>query len=147
VEATRKFIQIVRFILAGAVVMYLFVVLRLPSSATANPIILRALTFLAVSMAILILVMRRIQVLPAEAILRTQPQDKKALARLRQGYLITYTLSLSIALYGLVLHFFGFSIFQVAPFFITGFGLILFYGPKAIPISTLPTQSGPITPR
>jgi hypothetical protein len=147
VESTRKFIQTVRFILAAAVVMYVFVVLRLPSSAKPNPMILRALAALAVLITILIFVMRRIQVSPAEEILRDQPQDAKALARLRQGYLITYTLSLSIALYGVVLHFLGFSGSQVAPFFVAGFALILFHGPKVIPNGGFPPQSGPITPR
>ncbi|MGA2856602.1 MAG: hypothetical protein ABSE40_07020 [Candidatus Sulfotelmatobacter sp.] len=146
-EAARKFIQTVRFILAGAVVMYALVILRLPSSATSKPIMLRALTVVAVSMTILIFVMRRIQVFPAEAILQIRPEDAKALARWRQGYLVTYALSLSIALYGLVLHFLGFSLSQVVPFFIAGFALILFLGPRAIPDSASPPQSGPITPR
>lgn len=146
-EATRKFIQTVRSILAGAIVMYVFVVLRLPSSATPKPIVFKAVTLLAVSITILIFVLRRLQVSPAEAILRTQPEDAKALARLRLGYLVIYTLSLSIALYGVVLHFLGFSGSQVAPFFIAGFALILFYGPKVIPNSGFPPQSGPITPR
>lgn len=145
-EETREFIQTVRFILAGAIVMYVLVVLRLPSSATANPTILRALTVVAVAITILIFIMRRLQVFPAEAILQAQPHDKKALARLRQGYLVTYVLSLSIALYGLVLHFLGFSMSRVAPFFLAGFALILFLGPRAVPSSTLPPQSGPITP-
>jgi hypothetical protein len=145
--ATRKFIQTVRFLLAGAIVIYGWVVFRIPSSAIPNSILLRALTVVAVSMVILIFVMRRIQVLPAEAILQTQPQDAKALARLRLGYLITYTLSLSIALYGLVLHFLGFSIAQIAPFFIAGFALIVFFGPKINADSSFPPQSGPITSR
>ena len=90
-EGTRKFINTVRFILAGTIVMYALVVLRLPSSsATPSPIILRALTVLAVLMTILIFVMRRVQVFPAEEILQSQPQDAKALGRLRLGYLITY---------------------------------------------------------
>ncbi|MGA8341224.1 MAG: hypothetical protein WB781_04735, partial [Candidatus Sulfotelmatobacter sp.] len=84
-EGTRKFINTVRFILAGTIVMYALVVLRLPSSATPSPIILRALTVLAVLMTILIFVMRRIQVFPAEEILQSQPQDAKALGRLRLG--------------------------------------------------------------
>jgi hypothetical protein len=147
VEATRKFIPTVRFILAGAILMYVFAVLRLPSSATPNLIVFKAVTLMAVSMTILIFVRGRLQVFPAEAIVRDQPQDAKALARLRQGYLVTYTLSLSIALYGVGLHFLGFSRSQVAPFFIAGFLLILFYGPKVIPNSGFPPQSGPITPR
>lgn len=127
--------------------MYAFVVFRLPSHATANPIILRALTVVAISIVILIFVMRRIQVLPAESVLQINPEDAKGLARWRQGYLVTYTLSLSIALYGLVLHFFGFPLSKVAPFFLAGFALIVFFGPRAIPGSAFPSQSGPITPR
>jgi hypothetical protein len=145
--ATLKFIQTVRFVLAGAVVMYAFVIFRLPSSAKPNPTMLRALTVVAVSVAILIFVMRRIQVLPAEAILQGQPQDAKALARLRQGYLVTYALSLSIALYGVVLHFVGFSMSQIAPFFVAGFALIVFLGPKITAQSEFPPQSGSTTPR
>jgi hypothetical protein len=144
-NAARKFIQTVRFILLGAIVVYGMLVLRLPSSATSKPIVVQALTVVAVSLVILLFVMRRIQVLPAEAILQEQPQNAKALARWRQGYLVSYILSLSIALYGLVLHFLGFSISQVAPFFVAGTALILFLGPKVIPNST--SQSEPIVPR
>ena len=132
-EAARRFIQIVRFVFAGAVAIYAFIVLWLPSSATPKPILLRALTVVAVSIVIIIFVMRRIQVLPVESTLERLPQDAKTLIRWRQGYIVTYCLSLSIALYGLALHFFGFSTSQVAPFFIAGFALILFFGPKAIP--------------
>lgn len=145
-EATRRFIQIVRFVLLGAIVVYGLLVSRLPSKATPKPVILQVITVLAVSLVVLLLVMRRIQVAPAEARLEKQPQDVKALARWRQGYLVTYTLSLSIALYGLVLHFLGFPVSRVAPFFLAGVALILFFGPKVIPNSP-PPQSGPVTPR
>jgi hypothetical protein len=146
-EAARKFIQTIRFVLAGAIAIYALMVLRLPSSATPKPITLRALTVVAVSIVILIFVMRRIQVLPTEAILEKQPQDAKALARWRQGYIVTYALRLSIALYGLVLHFFGFPTSQVAPFFVAGFVLILFLGPRTVPIGAFPPQSDPPLPR
>jgi hypothetical protein len=43
-EATRKFIQIVRFVLLGAIVIYGLIVFRLPSSATPKPIVLQAIT-------------------------------------------------------------------------------------------------------
>ena len=147
VEASRKFIQTVRFILAVAVVMYLLVILRLHSSAKANPIILRAIGLVAITEAILIFVLRRIQTLPLEALLENQSQDAKVLFRWRQSYLVNYCLSLSIALYGLVLHFLGFTLPQIAPFFIAGFALIAFLGPRAVPSSTQPSQSGRIVPR
>lgn len=53
-EAARKTIQIMRFVFAGTVVIYLFVIFRLPSAATPNPIIHRALTVLCVTLAIVI---------------------------------------------------------------------------------------------
>jgi len=127
--------------------MYLLVVLRLPSSATPNPIIHRTLTALCVALAVVIFVIRKMQVLPAEEILQSQPQDAKALARWRLGYIVIYALSLSIALYGLALHFLGFSMSRVAPFLLAGFVLILFFGPMAVPNTTFTEQSGPITPR
>ena len=133
-EAARKFVQTVRFIFLGTIVIYGLIVFRLPSSATPKPVVLQSITVLAVSIVALLFVMRRIQVHSAEATLEKLPQDAKALGRWRQGHLVTYTLSLSIALYGLVLHFLGFSVSQVAPFFILGTALILFLGPRSIPI-------------
>ena len=56
-EATRKFIQTVRFVLVAAVVMYLLVILRLPSSAASNPSVLRVLGAVALIQTIIIFVM------------------------------------------------------------------------------------------
>jgi hypothetical protein len=127
--------------------MYLVVILRLPSSAATSPVMRRALGAVAIAETVLIFALRKVWVLPIEARLESQPQDPKALIRWRQGYLAIYSISLSIALYGLVLHFLGSSLPQVLPFFLAGILLILFLGPRAIPdISPLP-QSRPITPR
>lgn len=147
-EAARKIIQIIRFALAAFVVMYLFVILRLPSSVTPNPIVHRALTMLCVALVIVIFVLRRTLVSWAEETLRRQPQDAMALARWRVGYVVIYALSLSIALYGLALHFMGFSTSAVTPFLLAGIALILFFRPMAVPgNATITEQSGPITPR
>lgn len=144
-QAARKFIQIIRFALAGAVVMYLLVILRIPSTAKPNFVLLRAFGFLAIVDVILVFVMRRILVFPAEAVLQNQPEDAKALARWKIGYLITYALSLSIALYGLVLHFFGISLAQVVPLLLASFALFIFLGPK--PIASEASPSAPIVPQ
>jgi len=144
-KATHRFIQTVRFILAGTVVMYALVVWRLPSSATPNPIVLRVIAAVCVSEVVIVFVMRRVQLSPVEAILANQPEDAKALARLRRSYVVTYAISLSIALYGVVLHFLGFSTPEVAPFFFVGLVLILFFRPKALQNNEFPPQSGPLT--
>jgi len=141
-EAARKFIQIVRFVLVAVLVMYVYVVLKIPSKAVPNPVMLRVFTAVSIAIVILIFVMRRVKTLPSEAILARGPQDLKVLSNLRQGYLITYTLSFSIALYGVVLHFLGFPLSQIAPFFTAAFALILYFGPKVVVNPTGVTQSG-----
>lgn len=76
-ESARKIIQIVRFAIAAAIVMYLFIILRIPATAKPNLVLLRGLGFLAVIDVILVFVMRRILIFPAEAVLQNQPQDAK----------------------------------------------------------------------
>ena len=44
-QAARKLIQIIRFALSGAVVIYLFIILRIPSTAKPNLVLLRAFGF------------------------------------------------------------------------------------------------------
>jgi hypothetical protein len=143
-QAARKLIQVVRFALAGAVVMYLFIIVQIPSTAKPSLALLRGLGFLAIVDVILVFVIRRILVFPAEAVLQNQPQDAKALARWKAGYIVTYALSMSIALYGLVLHFFGFPLGQVVPLVLASFALFVFLGPKAMASEV---SSAPIVPQ
>jgi hypothetical protein len=103
----------------------------LPAATAPNILVYRAIALLAVVDVVIIFVCRRMMVQPAEGALAGHPEDPAALARWRTGYLITYALSEAAALYGLVLHFLGFSLVQVAPFLITGFVLILFYAPRS----------------
>ena len=144
-QAARKLIQVIRFALAGAVVMYLFIILRIPSTSKPNLALLRGLGFLAVIDVVFVFVIRRILVFPAEAMLQNQPQDEKALARWKAGYIVTYALGMSIALYGLVLHFFGFPLGQVIPLLLASFALFIFLGPKSLVSEELP--SPPIVPQ
>src|SRR5207245_1070239 len=104
----------------------------IPSTATPNLIILRAVSVLAVMLILTTIVVRRLFVLRSEAALAAQPSDSKALARWRVGYLLTYILSEGIALYGVVLHFLGFALAQVTPFFLTGFVLLVFFCPRGL---------------
>ena len=125
--------------------MYLFIIVQIPSTAKPSLALLRGLGFLAIVDVILVFVIRRILVFPVEAVLRNQPQDAKALARWKAGYIVTYALSMSIALYGLVLHFFGFPLGQVVPLLLASFALFVFLGPKAMASEVSP--SAPIVPQ
>jgi|SRR5271157_3674331 len=132
-QAARRFIQTIRFVMLGSIVAYGYIVWWLPSAAIPNPLLFRVLTALSVTLVVGIFVLRRLQVLPVESVLAVQPDDAKALGRWRQGYIVTYVLSEAIVLYGLVLHFLGFRATKVAPFFVAGFVLILFFRPMALP--------------
>jgi hypothetical protein len=83
-----------------------------------------------------ILVVRRTLVAQSAAFLRSRPDDMATLARWRAGYVMTYALSEAIALFGLVLRMIGFSLSQVAPFYIAGFILLFFFGPRR-PLNSL----------
>jgi hypothetical protein len=55
---------------------------------------------------------------------------------------VTYCLSEAIALYGMVLHFLGFGLSQIVPFFIAGLGLIIFYWPRTTGNREFPPADG-----
>ncbi len=113
-----------------SVVFYVWIIFKTPSSAKPNPTLLYAITAVAVAIVAVLFVFRRMFVARTEASLTEQPDDPKLLLRLRQGYVVTYALSESIVLYGVVLHFVGFRSSQVIPFFIAGFLLMSFLRPK-----------------
>ena len=77
-----------------------------------------------------ILVVRGIIVKPAERALQENPENAVALNRWRAGYIVTFALSEAVALYGVVLRFAGVRFLQVVPFFVAGFILMLFFGPR-----------------
>jgi hypothetical protein len=140
-QSSRRSIQAIRFVMLVSIALYARLVWWLPSSAIPNPLVFRAITAAAVLLVVMIFVMRRIQVTRAEVLLAAQPQDAKLLLRWRAAYLVTYALSEAIVLNGFVLHFLGFALSQVAPFFIAGSALILFLGPKSAPNQEFPTDA------
>lgn len=128
-DSVVTILQIVRFSMLGSIALYAFVALRLASNVTPQPLIFRAITLLAVIMVVLLFVARRILISRSEITLAQASGDTKALMQWRAGHLLTYCFSEAIAIYGLVLHFLGFSLSEVAPFFLAGAILILFFAP------------------
>jgi uncharacterized sodium:solute symporter family permease YidK len=87
---------------------------------------------LAVFMIGAILVVRGIFVKPAERALQENPENAVALNRWRAGYIVSFALSEAVALYGVLLCFVGLRFSQVVPFFVAGFILMLFFGPRRL---------------
>lgn len=131
-EPARRIIQIVRMALLACIVLYAIIVKMLPATGTPNRLVFKVITLISVVLVVTVFAFRRIMVQHAQNTLALQPEDRAALARWRIAYLVLYVLCEAIATYGVMLHFVGFDLTQVAPFFITGFVLILFYSPRTV---------------
>ena len=113
-----------------SIAAYVFVGESVGRVLAPNPTLFYALSFLSISTVGSILVVRRTLVFQSETLLREDPDDLVTLARWRAGYIVTYALCEVLALFGLVLRMLGFSLAQVWPYYISGFVLMLFLGPK-----------------
>jgi hypothetical protein len=95
-----------------------------------NPVLFYVLSLVTITIVGVILVVRRTLVLQSAVALALRPNDAATLGRWRAGHILTYALSEAIAIFGLVLRIVGFSLSQVASFYIAGFILLLFFGPR-----------------
>ena len=77
-----------------------------------------------------IFVVRRTLVLRPAEDLAARPDDSISLSHWKTGYIATYVLCETLALLGLVLRFLGFTFRQSLPFYVAGFVLLLFFGPR-----------------
>src|SRR5689334_23421056 len=74
--------------------------------------------------------MHRLITQRATLVLARNPEDMMALNRWRMAYVIAFTLAISIGLLGLILRFRGFNLGQVAPFYVAGIGMLLYFNPR-----------------
>ncbi len=88
--------------------------------------------FATLSVAIVgaIFVVRRTLVLRAGESLASRPEDRLSLSHWRTGYIATYVLCESLALFGLILRFRGSPVAASVPYYVGGFILLLFFWPR-----------------
>ena len=129
-DSALNMLRILRFALLGAIVLYAALCFHAQVSAIPQPMVFRVISLVGVTEVVIIFFFRRKFVLQTEPLLRSEPFDPAVLARWRAGYIITWALSTSIALYGVVLRYIGFAFNQVCLFLIAGFVLILFFSPR-----------------
>lgn len=95
-----------------------------------NPVLVLVLAMVSCSTVLVAFLLRRTMVFRAAALLGHGPADGAALSRWRSGHIVTFALCESIALYGLVLRICGQTLGQSAPFYLAGFVLMLYFGPR-----------------
>ena len=126
-----KTLRAVQWSMLASVLIYavLVEVVR-PGPRSVDPSLSYIFTTLGVAIVGVIFVVRRTLVLRAAASLATQPDDVLSLSQWRTGYIATYALCEALALFGLVLRFFGCSFQQSLPYYIGGFVLLFFFRPR-----------------
>ena len=131
-EPARKLLQAVRVALLVSIALYVFIGERMGESTAAVPDrnFYFAITLVAITTVGMTFAVRRLFVLRSEVILAEHPEDSAALKRWRTGYIITYTLCETVALFGFVLRFVGFTLSEVTPFYLVGFVLMLLFAPR-----------------
>jgi predicted Co/Zn/Cd cation transporter (cation efflux family) len=82
-----------------------------------------------------IFVVRRTLVLRSAESLASHPDDALTLRHWKSGYIATYALCEALALFGLILRFMGFNFQQSLLYYIGGFVLLFFFGPRE-PVSS-----------
>jgi hypothetical protein len=137
-------LNFVRAALLLAIAAYVFLGETIASrtAVPGNSMMFQVFALVAVVTVAVMFVARRKTIAPAATTLRDHPEDAAALARWRSGYVITYALCEAVALYGFILRMLGFSLTQVAPFYLAAILLMLFYGPRRpAPESQMATPS------
>jgi F0F1-type ATP synthase membrane subunit c/vacuolar-type H+-ATPase subunit K len=130
-DSSLKLLRIVWAALLMAIAGYIVIGERVPSSRpSANPLIFRAIALAAISTVVIIFVVRRVIVTRATQTLGSNPGDQSAFLRWRGGSIAIFALCEAIALYGFVLRMQGFTLSQVAPFYISGLLLMVYFGPR-----------------
>ena len=130
-ESTVRTLRLIQIAMMASIVLYVLIGERIAPIHAPNAALFYALSLVSITTIGIIVVVRRTLVLQSEETLRTRPTDAPALNRWRSGFIVTYALAETQALLGLVLRVLGFSLSQVAPFYVAGFILMIFFSPRA----------------
>ena len=130
-DGSIKLIRVLQGVMLAGIVLYVVLGEAVGSvSRVSNTTMFYVLSMVTVTIVGVILVVRRTLVTQSATALAVRPADAATLGRWRAGYVMTYVLSEAIAVFGLVLRLTGFSLSQVAPFYVAGFILLLFFRPR-----------------
>lgn len=132
-------LRAVQWSMLASILLYAAVGERVgPRVRAVNPAISYLLATASVAIVGVIFVVRRTLVLRAAESLATKPEDILSLNHWRTGYIATYVLCETLALFGLVLRLMGSTLQHSLLFYVGGFVLLFFFAPKqpAMPSST-----------
>jgi hypothetical protein len=80
--------------------------------------------------AVAVVYMKQTKIPQAEAILRTDSEDRVGLEAVRKWYVVALAFSAGVSLYGFALRIMGSTFWQAAIFYVTGIALTLYCTPR-----------------
>lgn len=102
------------------------------SARPVDPTLNYIFTTAGVAIVGVIFVIRRTLVWRSAKTLASHPDDPITLSHWRSGHIATYALCEGLAIFGLILCFLGANFQQSLPFYLGGFVLLLFFGPREL---------------
>ncbi len=129
-DAALRMLRTLRLTLLVFLVFYSALCFWVPAQPTPAPVMFRAIVIVAISEVILIFVFRSKFISQSEPLLAANPDHAATMARWRDGHIVCWALSLSIAFYGVILRYLGFTFSQVLPFLLAGFVLLSVLPPR-----------------
>ncbi|MFZ0761459.1 MAG: hypothetical protein WAM69_16045 [Candidatus Sulfotelmatobacter sp.] len=130
-RGTIRTLRAVQWALLGSIVLYAVVGEVVGSGGRiADPSLSYVFTTAGVAIVGVIFVLRRTLVMRSAESLASHPDDSLVLNHWKSGYIATYALCEALALFGFVLRFMGFNIQQSLPFYLAGFVMLFFFGPR-----------------
>ena len=128
---TIKGLRALRLAMLGSILLYAVLGEVLGSRARVlDPSLSYVFTTAGVAIVGVIFVVRRTLVMRSAESLASHPEDSLSLGHWKSGYIATYALCEGLALFGWILRLMGCSFQQSLPFYIGGFVLLFFFGPR-----------------
>jgi cytochrome b561 len=130
-RGTIRTLRALQWAMLGSILVYAVVGELVGFRArAADPSLSYVFTTAGVAIVGVVFVVRRTLVMRSAENLVSHPDDSLTLNHWKSGYIATYALCDVLALFGLVLRSMGFHFEQCLPFYIGGFVLLFFFGPR-----------------
>jgi hypothetical protein len=130
-KGTLRMLRIVQWTMLGSILVYVVIGEVLgPGGRAVDPSVSYFFSTASVAIVGVIFVVRRTLVLRSAESLAAHPDDAATLSHWKNGYLATYVLCETLALFGLIQRFMGFNLQQSLPYYLGGFVLLFFFGPR-----------------
>jgi F0F1-type ATP synthase membrane subunit c/vacuolar-type H+-ATPase subunit K len=132
-NSSVKYVRTIHTLLLCSIALYVLVgeeVVRTHPRVAPGASMYYIFTIAGVAMVLSTFAVRMLLVKKAEAGLARDPANPALLHRWRGGYIVSYAFSEIVAVFGFVLRLLGFSLSQVASFYVAGLLLLVFMRPR-----------------